>query len=51
MKITVERYNTKTSIKVDHDDVEYSDFMELIMRISIGVGYSSKTVEDYWEKK
>lgn len=50
MKITVEQYNTKTSIKVDHDDVDYDDFMELIMRISQGVGYNSKTIEDYWKK-
>lgn len=50
MKITVEQYNTKTSIKVDHDDVDYDDFMELIMRISQGVGYNSKTIEDYWKR-
>ena len=50
MKITVEQYNTKTSIKVDHDDVDYDDFMDLIMRISQGVGYDSKTIENYWKK-
>ena len=50
MKITVKQYNTKTSIKVDHDDVAYDDFMDLIMRISQGVGYDSKTIENYWKK-
>ena len=50
MKITVKQYNTKTSIKVDHDDVDYYDFMDLIMRISQGVGYDSKTIENYWKK-
>ena len=50
MKITVEQYNTKTSIKVDHDDVTYDDFMELIMRISKVVGYNCKTIEDYWSE-
>jgi hypothetical protein len=50
MKITVKQYNTKTSIKVDHDDVDYDDFMDLIMRISQGVGYDSKTIENYWKK-
>ena len=51
MKITVEQYSTKISIKVDHDDVTYDDFMELIMRISKVVGYNSKTIEDYWNRK
>ena len=51
MKITVKQYNTKTSIKVDHDDVDYDDFMDLIMRISQGVGYDSKTIENYWKKQ
>ena len=50
MKITVKQYSTKTSIKVDHDDVTYDDFMDLIMRISQGVGYDSKTKENYWKK-
>ena len=50
MKITVKQYNTKTSIKVDHDDVTYDDFMDLIMRISQGLGYGSKTIEDYWSQ-
>ena len=50
MKITVEQYNTKISIKVDHNDVTYDDFMELIMRISKAVGYNSKTIEDYWSE-
>ena len=51
MKITVKQYNTKTSIKVDHDDVDYDDFIDLIMRISQGVGYDSKTIENYWKKQ
>jgi len=50
MKITVEQYSTKISIKVDHDDVTYDDFMELIMRISKVVGYNCKTIEDYWSE-
>lgn len=48
MKITVEHYDEKVSIKVKNDDLTFDEFMEMQKRIALAI-YDAKTVEDYWK--
>lgn len=46
MKITVEHYNEKVSLETDHDDVSFDEFIELIRKISYGIGYNDMTIKE-----
>jgi|TARA_B100001093_G_scaffold449277_1_gene455396 hypothetical protein len=50
MKITVEHYDEKVSIETKHDDITFDDFMELIRKVALGVGYHNKNVDDWFEE-
>ena len=50
MKITVEHYDEKVSIETEHDDVSFQDFMDLIQRISYGVGYHEETINEWFTR-
>lgn len=50
MKITVEQYEQKLSIETGHDDLTYSEFMDLIEKISYSLGYSSKSISEWFEE-
>ena len=49
MKITVEHYDEKVSIETTNDDVTFDEFMELIRKLSHGVGYGDKTIEEWFK--
>ena len=49
MKITVEHYDEKVSIETANDDVTFDEFMELIRKLSHGVGYGGKTIEEWFK--
>ena len=51
MKITVEHYKEKVSIETDYDDVPFDEFMEIIRKLSHGVGYGEKTIEEWFNPK
>jgi len=48
MKITVEHYDEKISIELEHNDLSLDDFMGYINRIASAI-YDPKSVEDYWK--
>lgn len=51
MTITVEHYDEKISIETEHDDITFDEFIELIRKISYGVGYNEKTIEEWFNNE
>lgn len=51
MKITVEHYDEKVSIETKNDDLAFDEFIELIRKISYGVGYNEATIEEWFESE
>ena len=51
MKITVEHYDEKVSIETKNDDITFDEFIELIRKISYGVGYNEKTIEEWFSNE
>ena len=51
MKITVEHYDEKVSIEREDDDIDFSEFMQLIIRVAHAVGYSNETIDKYFNQE
>ena len=49
MKITVEHYDEKVSIERENDDLDFSEFMELVRRVAHGVGYADGTINEWFK--
>jgi hypothetical protein len=47
MKITVEHYDEKVSIETGNDDVTF----ELVRKLSHGIGYGNKTIEEWFNNE
>ena len=48
MKITVEHYDEKVSIETKNEDIDFSDFMELVRKVARGVGYFDETIDKWF---
>ena len=51
MKITVEHYDEKISIERKDDDIDFTEFMELIRRVAHGVGYTNETIDKWFNQE
>ena len=51
MKITVEHYDEKVSIERENDDIDFTEFMQLIIRVAHGVGYSGETINEWFNRE
>ena len=51
MKITVEHYDEKVSIERENDDINFTEFMELVIKAAHAVGYSNETIDKYFNQE
>ena len=51
MKITVEHYDEKVSIETKSDDIDFTEFMQLIIRVAHGVGYTDETINKWFNQE
>ena len=51
MKITVEHYDEKISIERKNDDIDFTEFMELIRRAAHAVGYADETIDEWFNQE
>jgi len=51
MKITVEHYDEKVSIERENDDIDFTEFMELVKRAAHAVGYFDETINKWFNKE
>ena len=49
-KITIEQYGYKYSVEVDHSDISFTDYVELLRQLSLAAGWSTKTVEEFFDE-
>tara|TARA_R110002073_G_scaffold310741_1_gene481556 strand:- start:651 stop:815 length:165 start_codon:yes stop_codon:yes gene_type:complete len=48
MKITVEHYDEKVSIERKNDDLDFTEFMELVEKVAHGMGYADRTIKEWF---
>ena len=51
MKITVEHYDEKVSIETKNNGITFDDFMELIRKVALGVGYHNNNVDEWFDEE
>ena len=51
MKITVEHYDEKVSIERKNDDIDFTEFMQLVKRVAHGVGYTDETINKWFNQE
>jgi len=50
-RITIEHYDKKVSIEVDHSDVSMDDLWDMLRQITLAVGYHPETVKEYFDEQ
>ena len=48
-RITIEHYNQKVSVEVDHSDVDISEAIDLIERALLAAGWNAETVNEIFK--
>jgi len=51
MKITVKHYDEKVSIERENDDIDFTEFMDLVKKVAHAVGYSNETIDKYFNQE
>ena len=51
MKITIEHYDEKVSIEKENDDINFTEFMELVKKVARAVGYNDKTINEWFNQQ
>ena len=47
-RITVEHYDKKVIMEVDHSDVSMDDLFDMYRRLTVAIGYHPDTVDEYF---
>ena len=46
MKLTIEHYDSKVEITVDHDDVDIYEVADLLRRLLTGAGFAESSIKE-----
>ena len=49
-RITIEQYDYKFTIEVDHSDIDFSEYLDLLRQISLAAGWSAETVDEFFDE-
>ena len=49
-RITIEQYEYKFTIEVDHSDIDFSEYVDLLKQISLAAGWSAETVDEFFDE-
>ncbi len=48
-RITIEQYEYKYSVEVDHSDIDFTEYVELLRSLSLAAGWSIEDVKEVFE--
>ena len=48
-RITIEQYEYKYSVEVDHSDIDFTEYVELLRKITLAAGWGTDTVEEFFD--
>ena len=48
-RITIEQYDYKYSVEVDHSDIDFTEYIELLRSLTLAAGWSIDHVKDFFE--
>ena len=49
-KITIETYKYKYSVEVDHSDITFTEYVDLLRQITLAAGWGTDAVEEFFDE-
>ena len=49
-RITIEQYEYKYSVEVDHSDIDFTEYVDLLRKITLAAGWSTNMVKEFFEE-
>ena len=49
-RITIEQYEYKYSIEVDHSDIDFTKYVDLLRQITLAAGWNTDAVEEFFDE-
>lgn len=49
-RITIEQYEYKYSVEVDHSDIDFTEYVELLRKITSAAGWGTDAVEEFFDE-
>ena len=49
-RITIEHYDYKHSVEVDHSEIDFTEYVELLRRISLAAGWGTEAVDELFSE-
>ena len=49
-RITIEHYEYKHSVEVDHSDIDFTEYVELLRRISLAASWNTDAVNAFFDE-
>jgi len=50
-RITIKQYEYKYSVEVDHSDIHFTEYVELLRKITLAAGWGTDTVEEFFDSE
>jgi hypothetical protein len=49
-KITIEQYEYKYSVEIDHSDITFTEYVDLLRQITLAAGWGTDVVEELFDE-
>ena len=49
-RITIEQYGNKYSIEIDHSDIDFTEYLNLLRQISLASGWGTAVVNEFLDE-
>jgi len=49
-RITIEQYEYKYSVEVDHSDIDFTEYVDLLRQISLAASWNTKQVKEFFDE-
>ena len=49
-RITIEQYEYKYSVEVDHSDISFTEYVELLRQLTLAAGWGTDSVEEFFDE-
>ena len=50
-RITIEQYEYKYSVEVDHSDISFTEYVELLRQLTLAAGWGTDAVEEFFDEE
>ena len=49
-RITIEQYEYKYSVEVDHSDISFTEYVELLRKITLAASWNTNQVKEFFDE-